>query len=86
VSNKNLINVIIIVSTLIIFSIVGVVLQLKSISITGATVYDCGDGLIDIGEECDDGNSIKNDGCSLCKIESGSTCNGEPSICNLSSS
>ena len=35
----------------------------------------CGDGLIEPGEECDDGNSASNDGCSSsCQIEKGWSC------------
>jgi len=42
----------------------------------------CGNGLIDGGEECDDGNDNSGDGCSLsCEIESGWSCSDEPSIC-----
>ena len=30
----------------------------------------CGNGIIDPGEECDDGNQINGDGCSgMCKVE-----------------
>lgn len=51
----------------------------------GATPAGCGDGKWDksLGEECDDGNTKDNDGCSKsCKCESGSprgdgTCNGK---------
>jgi cysteine-rich repeat protein len=43
----------------------------------------CGDGVIDQGKECDDGNTVSGDGCSAeCKIEPGWTCTGEPSICS----
>jgi cysteine-rich repeat protein len=35
----------------------------------------CGDGIIETGEECDDGNDINGDGCSLaCKLEPFSYC------------
>jgi cysteine-rich repeat protein len=35
----------------------------------------CGDGKLDLDEECDDGNPVGGDGCSpTCKIESGFTC------------
>ena len=47
----------------------------------GATPRKCGDGIWDkdLGEECDDGNIINGDGCSLsCKCESGVP-NGESS-------
>ena len=43
----------------------------------------CGDGDVDLAEECDDGGSADGDGCSsLCRIECGYTCDGEPSICS----
>jgi cysteine-rich repeat protein len=35
----------------------------------------CGDGVLDIGEECDDGNTVDSDGCSRdCKSEKSSVC------------
>ncbi|MCX4240503.1 RCC1 domain-containing protein [Paraliomyxa miuraensis] len=42
----------------------------------------CGDGLRAEGEDCDDGNSDDLDGCSsMCVIEDGWLCNGQPSEC-----
>ena len=42
---------------------------------TQACTATCGDGNLDPGEECDDGNLLNGDGCSSsCKIESGFTC------------
>ena len=42
----------------------------------------CGDGLVDEGEQCDDDNIAGGDGCdSNCQVESGYTCDGEPSVC-----
>ncbi|AKF82896.1 EGF domain-containing protein [Myxococcus fulvus 124B02] len=42
----------------------------------------CGDGLIGGSEDCDDGNQLSGDGCdSVCEVESGYTCSGEPSVC-----
>jgi cysteine-rich repeat protein len=36
------------------------------------TVPVCGDGNIDLGEECDDGNTVSGDGCSgICQLEVG---------------
>jgi cysteine-rich repeat protein len=36
---------------------------------------DCGNGIIDLGELCDDGNSVNADGCSnSCQVEPGWTC------------
>jgi cysteine-rich repeat protein len=29
----------------------------------------CGDGIVDSNEQCDDGNTIANDGCTLCMID-----------------
>jgi fibro-slime domain-containing protein len=35
----------------------------------------CGDGIVETGEECDDGNAVSGDGCSAtCQIETGWTC------------
>jgi fibro-slime domain-containing protein len=40
-----------------------------------ATTQVCGDGIIEMGETCDDGNSKPGDGCSgVCLIEPGYTC------------
>ncbi|NOJ79561.1 DUF4215 domain-containing protein [Myxococcus xanthus] len=43
----------------------------------------CGDGRINNGEQCDDGNRVSSDGCSsTCRVEPGYTCNGmQPSVC-----
>jgi len=42
----------------------------------------CSDGLVAPSEQCDDGNSDDGDGCSgRCRVELGSECNGEPSVC-----
>lgn len=43
---------------------------------------ECGDGTIDAGEACDDGDVEDMDGCSAdCTIESDWQCSGEPSTC-----
>ncbi|MEK6812050.1 MAG: DUF4215 domain-containing protein, partial [Nanoarchaeota archaeon] len=43
---------------------------------------NCGNGVIDVGEGCDDGNKVSSDGCSsLCVVETGYTCTGAPSKC-----
>ena len=43
---------------------------------------NCGDGILDSGEECDDGNTTGADGCSAdCKVINGWYCHGEPSQC-----
>ena len=42
---------------------------------TQACTATCGDGNLDPGEDCDDGNLVDNDGCSSkCKIEGGFSC------------
>ena len=42
----------------------------------------CGNGHIDAGEECDDGNTDDSDGCSsICEVEYNYICTGQPSIC-----
>jgi cysteine-rich repeat protein len=42
----------------------------------------CGDGLITGSETCDDGNTMSGDGCAdNCRVESGFTCMGQPSVC-----
>ncbi|MEK6799202.1 MAG: EGF domain-containing protein [Planctomycetota bacterium] len=48
-----------------------------------ATRVVCGDGVIEGGEECDDGNVADGDGCSsLCTVEAGYACNTTgPSVC-----
>ncbi len=53
----------------------------------GGVCTNCGDGTIEGGEACDDGNGSNNDGCSSsCAIEFGFTCSGEPSTCIQESS
>ena len=50
----------------------------------GLTRY-CGDGVVeaDEGEACDDGNTDADDGCSsVCAVEDGYVCDGEPSTCD----
>ena len=42
----------------------------------------CGDGVVQSGEACDDGNTLSGDGCSLaCAVELGYLCSGTPSSC-----
>ncbi|QSQ24588.1 DUF4215 domain-containing protein [Pyxidicoccus parkwayensis] len=42
----------------------------------------CGNGNIDEGEQCDDGNATGLDGCSAsCGVETGYSCTGNPSVC-----
>ena len=43
----------------------------------------CGDSIILLETECEDGNIIDSDGCSKdCLIEPNYVCKGKPSICN----
>ena len=47
---------------------------------TQACTSACGDGNLDIGEDCDDGNQIDGDGCSsICKVEEHFSCSPETS-------
>lgn len=42
----------------------------------------CGNGVLDDGELCDDGNTRAGDGCGAsCSVEAGWTCSGQPSVC-----
>jgi cysteine-rich repeat protein len=43
----------------------------------------CGDGLVQPGEECDDGNRESHDGCTACTVDDPQhlTCRGAPSVC-----
>ncbi|NNC19283.1 DUF4215 domain-containing protein [Corallococcus exiguus] len=42
----------------------------------------CGDGVLGGFEVCDDGNQLSGDGCnSVCQLEPGYTCTGEPTVC-----
>src|SRR5262249_15233996 len=48
----------------------------------GGMMPVCGDGIVDMTEPCDDGNTMSGDGCSsTCQIETGFTCMGMPSQC-----
>ena len=48
----------------------------------GDTSRNCGNGILDTNEQCDDRNSNSGDGCSsTCQIESGWSCAGAPSVC-----
>jgi cysteine-rich repeat protein len=43
---------------------------------------DCGNNAVEPGEQCDDGDLENDDGCSnSCAVESGWTCQGNPSAC-----
>jgi cysteine-rich repeat protein len=42
----------------------------------------CGDGVVDPGEQCDDGKRLDADGCdALCRVEPCFECAGVPSVC-----
>ena len=46
------------------------------------TAQTCGNGQLEPGEACDDGNTVGGDGCSFsCQTEPGWVCAGEPSVC-----
>jgi cysteine-rich repeat protein len=54
--------------------------------ITGSR-YDCGNGTVDPGEQCDDGNNVSGDGCdAFCHIETCYVCSGQPSACSPAAS
>jgi cysteine-rich repeat protein len=45
-------------------------------------INPCGDGVLDAGQTCDDGNNASGDGCAAtCTIETGYLCTGAPSVC-----
>ena len=49
---------------------------------TGGKNSLCGNGTLDAGEACDDGNSANRDGCSgRCAVEAEFSCSGTPSLC-----
>lgn len=56
----------------------------EGIHITTAPIpHVCGDGYIEAGEQCDDGNNIDSDGCTnqCIKGSCALSCSGEPSVC-----
>lgn len=49
---------------------------------SGTPCINCGDGMLEGSEQCDDGNTVSGDGCnSTCGIEYGYYCIGQPSAC-----
>ena len=53
-----------------------------SLNDTSCVEKGCGNSLIELGEDCDDGDEFSLDGCSLtCEEEDGWFCIGEPSVC-----
>ena len=49
---------------------------------TGCTRTACGNGMVESGETCDDGNATVGDGCAACAPEAGYACTGAPSSCD----
>ena len=48
----------------------------------GPIEFDCGNGLVENGEACDDENNTDGDGCSsACQVESTHECSGSSSVC-----
>lgn len=53
------------------------------VTINLAPVQVCGNAWVQTGEQCDDGNAASGDGCSsLCTVETGYACMGNPSSCS----
>ncbi|MBN8613746.1 MAG: DUF4215 domain-containing protein [Deltaproteobacteria bacterium] len=47
-----------------------------------SVTFECGDGVVDGDEMCDDDGTAPGDGCDAdCQIETGYSCMGEPSVC-----
>jgi cysteine-rich repeat protein len=43
----------------------------------------CGNGVVEPGEQCDDGGTMAGNGCgATCQVELGYTCTGAPSVCS----
>ena len=59
-----------------------VLIQLRSklVNAIKVNIYNfnlvCGNGIINAGEVCDDGNQISGDGCTNCLIDAGYYCSG----------
>jgi fibro-slime domain-containing protein len=56
-----------------------------AINVPTTVTMTCGNGMLDPGESCDDGNAIPSDGCSkICQVESGWSCPnvGQPCVRN----
>jgi fibro-slime domain-containing protein len=55
-----------------------------AINLPDAITMTCGNGVIDQGEQCDDGNKVGGDGCTrLCQIEAGFSCPTPGQACVL---
>ncbi|MCP3102316.1 DUF4215 domain-containing protein [Myxococcus sp. K15C18031901] len=60
----------------------GGLLSIYMVDAVEATGPLCGDGRVTGSEQCDDGNRTSGDGCSsTCQVETGFTCQGQPSVC-----
>lgn len=55
--------------------------RVRVLTVPGGTVL-CGNGVLDPGEGCDDGNLTNGDGCFGCQTETCNACSGEPSTCS----
>jgi cysteine-rich repeat protein len=56
--------------------------QLLDTFVMTGTRSTCGNGVIENGEGCDDGNEVAGDGCDAdCQIETCRVCSGAPSVC-----
>ena len=57
--------------------------KIKSSNLLSVRLPVCGNGQVELSEQCDDGNTINGDGCnSICNIESGWACNPLTNVCS----
>ena len=57
-------------------------LQILAVALVAFSGAACGNGIISRSEQCDDGNTRDEDGCSrVCTVEDGYRCTGQPSVC-----
>ncbi len=60
-----------------------VVNETHPVTINWTPIQVCGNAWVQTGEQCDDGNTTTGDGCSsICVIEEGYACTGNPSSCS----
>ncbi len=56
----------------------------KSTCVSTIPIPVCGNGIIESGEACDDGNTNNGEGCSsTCQVETDFACSGAPSVCDI---
>ena len=56
--------------------------KLNGLLVTEAASSTCGNGIVQGTEQCDDRNTNNGDGCSsICQVEQGYSCTGQPSTC-----